>query len=128
MQLKQNIHCLAINKIVHSNIVGATFHFDYSIRHGIVLMSLWNITTIISIQSCIKFSSIDDGIWTAVKSFLQHVPEPLFHSLSSMTPGPVILENAGAIREDKKIHRWKNMIIEYIQLIWAELKQINQLI
>ena len=43
-------------------------------------------------------------------------PEPLFHNLSPMNPGIVILEYARAIREEK-IHWWKNVVIQYIQVV-----------
>ncbi len=42
-------------------------------------------------------------------------PEPLFHNLSPMNPGIVILKYARAIRG--KIHWWNKLVILYIQVV-----------
>lgn len=44
------------------------------------------------------------------------LPEPLFQNVSLMNPVIVILEYARTIREEK-IHWWKNMVIQYIQVV-----------
>ncbi len=44
------------------------------------------------------------------------LPEPLFHNLSPMNRGIVILEYARAIREEK-IYWWNNLVIQYIQVV-----------
>ena len=43
-------------------------------------------------------------------------PEPLFHNLSPMNPGIVILEYARAIRKEE-IHWWRNVVIQYIHVV-----------
>ena len=45
------------------------------------------------------------------------LPEPLFHNFSPMNSGIVILEYAFATREQKKIHWWNNLVIQYIQVV-----------
>ena len=44
------------------------------------------------------------------------LPEPLFHNLSPVNPGIVILEYARAIRKGK-FHSCKNLVIQYIQVV-----------
>ena len=44
------------------------------------------------------------------------LPEPLFHNLSLMNPGIVILEYVCAIREEK-IHWWIKVVIQCIQVV-----------
>ena len=50
------------------------------------------------------------------------LPEALLHDLSPMDRGIVILGYVRAIRKEKKFHGWKNLVIQYIQVVvsfWA---------
>lgn len=104
------------------------------------MLCLRNVTTFIFIQSCIHFSpksSIDCGrVWLLGKVFSSTsqkfsiglrsgldwivvanlmLPEPLFHNLSLKNPGIVTMEYPD--HQGSKKNWWKNLVIQYIQVI-----------